>query len=71
MKKISDSSNCLVSGKVEQVKILLDHGCKYDEEIKEKICTNFAKKSVELQLKMEQVFYDHENSGQSIKPVKR
>jgi len=56
---------------IDRITMLLEHGCEYNDTIKEKMCTNLAKKSPESRARIEQVFKDHEKKGKNIKPAKR
>ena len=52
--------------RIERVEILLDHGCEYNDEIKQKMCDNVDAKSRE---RVEQLFITYERGN--IKPAKR
>ncbi len=54
------SENIYTSIGVEQVEILLEHGCQYDEETKTKICERVAKHLPDLKKRIEEAFANAE-----------
>ena len=51
---------------VDRIELLLEYDCKYDKEIKQKICDKVGEKP-ELKEKIEWVFANHEEPGEGIK----
>ncbi len=56
---------------IDRVRMLLEHKCKYTEEIKSKICKKVGEKSPEAKVRIEQLFTEHEVGGKNVKRAKR